>query len=85
MTLAMMRHDPTPVPMRTAAPARHASADVSPIDPGIHPVNACHGLTVPVTPASPSSVASASTVAPLTPSGAVPAAIQMASPDISAG
>ncbi len=39
-TPAMIRQEPTPVTMRIAAPIRHASAEVSPSEPGSRPMNA---------------------------------------------
>ena len=82
----MMRHEPIPVATKTSAPMRQASVDVSPIEPGTKPRNACIQLTLPPASASgPVSAASASQVAPLLPSTVVSAAIQTWSPEICAG
>ena len=35
----MILRDPTPVKIRIAAPKRHAIVEVSPIEPGIIPIN----------------------------------------------
>ena len=35
----MILRDPTPVKIKTAAPKRHAIVEVSPIEPGIIPMN----------------------------------------------
>ena len=58
---AMILHEPIPVAIKTTAPMTQASVDVSPIDPGIKPRNACIQLTLPPASASgPVTAASAS-------------------------
>ena len=81
----MMRQEPTPETISTRAPTRQASTEVSPIDPGTRPMKASHGLTDATTSGLPPSVARASSVAPLTPSGDVWAATHTVSPECSAG
>ena len=84
-TPSMMRHEPTPVPTSSAAPARQASTEVSPMEPGTKPTSACLQSKSAAISAVPPRVATASAVAPLTASVDVSAAIQTASPDIAAG
>ena len=50
VTPAIVRHEPTPVPMMSSAPIKHASAEVSPIEPGIRPRNDRIQLASPRTP-----------------------------------
>ena len=61
----MIRQDPTPVMIRITAPTKQASADVSPMEPGINPMKASHQVTPAATAAWPPSAATASQVAPL--------------------
>ena len=42
VTPAIVRHEPMPVTISSTAPSRHASAEVSPIEPGSSPTNAVH-------------------------------------------
>ncbi len=79
---SMMRHDAMRVYSNNTAPNRHASVDVSPIDPWIWPTNACVQVRPLATmPETPSIALMPSAVAPLKPSTAV----QTASPEICAG
>src|SRR5210317_1266090 len=77
----IIRHDPIPDRIRTAAPNRQARVEVSPIDPGIRPKKASNQLVTPITACTPPSAAWLSGVARLTPSNAV----QTLSPLICAG
>ncbi len=50
--LTMMRQDPTCVTIKIKAPIKQANAEVSPIEPGIVPMNDCHQSIPPVVWAS---------------------------------
>ena len=75
------RDGATPEAMRMKAPIRQASVDVSPMEPGMVPINACMKVVVPARACMPSAATSPSGVAAVKPSTAV----HMASPVISAG
>ena len=80
----MMRQEPMPETIRIAAPIKQPRAEVSPIDPGTRPTKASHQVTQAfvVSALWPFTAASASQVAPLTPSTLVSAAVQTLSPEI---
>ena len=83
----MMRHEPTLVTPMITAPIRHASAEVSPIEPGSKPKNARNHENPAASNGCVITRICPSKVAPEKPSTAAPSgtAVHTLSPEISPG